>query len=136
VWAGVGIRRSSGARYWIARARDAGRLTNRTGITLGLLLTAAGVAVPALLPHLAGLLVAAVLVGIGTGLITPPAFAALAAVRPPERIGQTMGSAEIGREFGDAGGCVPGRCSPTSTPARAHTTAWPPTHGPAGVDPL
>ena len=97
MWAGVGIRRSSGARCWIGRARDVGRLTDRTGITLGLLRTAAGLAVPALLPHLAGLLVAAVLVGNGTGLITPLAFAALAAVSPPERIGQTMGSAEIYR---------------------------------------
>ena len=48
---------------WIGRARDAGRLTDRTGITLGLLLTAAGLAVPAVLPHLVGLLGAAVLVG-------------------------------------------------------------------------
>ena len=51
-----------------------------------------------------GLLVAAVLIGVGTGLITPLASLALAAVSPPERLGQTMGSAEIGRELGDAGG--------------------------------
>jgi DHA1 family tetracycline resistance protein-like MFS transporter len=89
---------------WIGRARDTGRLTDRTGITLGLLLTAAGLAVPALLPHLPGLLTAALIIGAGTGLITPLAFAALAATSPPERIGQTMGSAEIGRELGDAGG--------------------------------
>ena len=37
-------------------------------------------------------------------MITPLAFAALAAVSPPERLGQTMGAAEIGRELGDAGG--------------------------------
>jgi MFS family permease len=89
---------------WIGRARDTARLTDRTGITLGLLLAAAGLAVPTLLPHLVGLLAAAVAVGIGTGLVTPLAFAALAATSPPERIGQTMGSAEIGRELGDAGG--------------------------------
>ena len=43
-------------------------------------------------------------IGVGTGLITPLAFAALAAASPPERLGQTMGAAEIGRELGDAGG--------------------------------
>ena len=53
---------------------------------------------------LVGLLGAAVLIGVGTGLITPLAFAALAAGSPPERLGQTMGAAEIGRELGDAGG--------------------------------
>ena len=31
-------------------------------------------------------------------------FAHLAATTPPERIGRTMGSAELGREAGDAGG--------------------------------
>ncbi|MFC4083779.1 hypothetical protein [Amycolatopsis samaneae] len=46
----------------------------------------------------------AVAIGAGTGLVTPLAFAALAAGTPPERLGQTMGSAEVGRELGDAGG--------------------------------
>lgn len=59
---------------------------------------------PALLPDLAGLLIAAVVVGLGTAVITAVAFAALAAGSPPERLGQTMGAAEIGRELGDAGG--------------------------------
>jgi hypothetical protein len=31
-------------------------------------------------------------------------FAALAANSPQERLGQTMGAAEVGRELGDAGG--------------------------------
>ncbi|MFF5084452.1 MFS transporter [Actinoplanes sp. NPDC000266] len=88
---------------WAGRALDSGRLTLRTGLTAGLLLTAAGMAA-AVLPGLAGLLVAAVLTGAGTGLITPLGFAALAASTPPERLGQTMGSAELGRELGDAGG--------------------------------
>ena len=44
------------------------------------------------------------LIGAGTGLITPLGFAALAASTPPERLGQTMGAAELGRELGDAGG--------------------------------
>jgi hypothetical protein len=32
------------------------------------------------------------------------AFAHLAGTAPPERLGQTMGAAEVGRELGDAGG--------------------------------
>ncbi|MEU2653758.1 MFS transporter [Streptomyces sp. NPDC007325] len=85
------------------RALDAGRLTTGTGLTTGLLLTAAGLAA-AMLPGLVGVLLAAVLIGTGTGLITPLGFAALAASTPEERMGQTMGSAELGREIGDAGG--------------------------------
>ncbi|MFI6599487.1 MFS transporter [Nonomuraea sp. NPDC050536] len=85
------------------RALDAGRLTTGAGIFTGLLVTAAGLGC-AVLPGLAGLLTAAVLIGAGTGLITPLGFAALAASSPSERLGQTMGSAELGRELGDAGG--------------------------------
>ncbi len=40
----------------------------------------------------------------GPGLITPLGFAALAASTPQARLGQTMGTAELGRELGDAGG--------------------------------
>lgn len=43
-------------------------------------------------------------VGAGTGMITPLGFAALATASPAERLGQTMGAAELGRELGDAGG--------------------------------
>ncbi|MEU3985839.1 MFS transporter [Streptomyces sp. NPDC026672] len=85
------------------RALDEGRLTLRGGLTAGLLLTAAGLGC-ATLPGLAGVLTAAVLTGAGTGLITPLGFAALAASTPAERLGRTMGSAELGRELGDAGG--------------------------------
>ncbi len=85
------------------RALDHGRLSPRTGMVVGLISTAAGLAA-ATLPGPAGVLAAAVLVGAGTGLITPLGFAALAAAAPPERLGQTMGSAELGRELGDAGG--------------------------------
>ncbi|WP_443050774.1 MFS transporter [Streptomyces sp. H27-D2] len=52
------------------RALDTGRITARTGITIGLLTTAAGLAC-AMLPGLAGVLTAAALIGVGTGLITP-----------------------------------------------------------------
>ncbi|MEU5594982.1 MFS transporter [Streptomyces sp. NPDC020298] len=85
------------------RALDDGRLTTRTGLAAGLSVTAAGLAC-ALLPGLAGILGAAALIGVGTGLITPLGFAALAASTPTERLGQTMGAAELGRELGDAGG--------------------------------
>ncbi|MET7622457.1 MFS transporter [Streptomyces sp. NPDC005408] len=85
------------------RALDAGYLTARTGIAIGLLTAATGLAC-AMLPGLVGVLLGAALIGIGTGLITPLGFAALAASAPQERLGQTMGSAELGREIGDAGG--------------------------------
>nr|WP_240361352.1 MULTISPECIES: MFS transporter [unclassified Streptomyces] len=85
------------------RALDGGRLTARGGITAGLLITAAGLA-GAMLPGLLGVLSGAALIGVGTGLITPLGFAALAASTPTERLGQTMGAAELGRELGDAGG--------------------------------
>ncbi|WP_405982406.1 hypothetical protein [Streptomyces sp. NBC_00158] len=50
------------------------------------------------------MLTAAALIGVGTGVITPLGFADLVASTPEERMGQTMGSAELGRELGDAGG--------------------------------
>ena len=81
------------------RARDDGR----TGMAAGLILTAAGCAA-VLIPGVPGLVTAAILIGIGVGLITPIGFAHLAATTPTERLGQTMGSAEVGRELGDAGG--------------------------------
>lgn len=85
------------------RALDAGRLTVRSGLAAGLCVTAAGLAC-AMLPGLSGILIGAALIGAGTGLITPLGFAALAASTPQERLGQTMGAAELGRELGDAGG--------------------------------
>ncbi|MGW2825622.1 MFS transporter [Streptomyces sp. NPDC001443] len=88
---------------WAGRAVDAGRLTTRTGLTAGLAITAAGL-LCATLPGLTGVLTAAVVIGAGTGLITPIGFAALAGGTPEERMGQTMGAAGLGRELGDAGG--------------------------------
>jgi MFS family permease len=85
------------------RALDAGKLTTRTGIAVGLGLAAVGL-VCAALPGVVFLLIAAALIGAGTGVITPLGFAALAASTPQERLGQTMGTAELGRELGDAGG--------------------------------
>jgi MFS family permease len=85
------------------RALDTGRLSAGAGIATGLLLAAAGLCCAAV-PGLGGVLLAAVLIGVGTGLITPLGFAALAASSPESRLGQTMGTAELGRELGDAGG--------------------------------
>lgn len=85
------------------RALDAGRITARGGLTVGLLTAATGLGC-ATLPGIVGVLLAALLIGAGTGLITPLGFAALAASTPPARLGQTMGTAELGRELGDAGG--------------------------------
>jgi MFS family permease len=85
------------------RAADAGRLTLPAGIRLGIALTATGLAAT-LLPDWAGMVVTAVVVGAGCGLITPLAFTMLARSTPQERLGQTMGAAEIGRECGDAAG--------------------------------
>jgi MFS family permease len=84
-------------------ARDDGRIGDRTGLATGLVLTAAGCAA-VLIPGIAGLITAAILIGMGVGLITPIGFAYLAATAPKERLGQTLGSAEVGRELGDAGG--------------------------------
>jgi MFS family permease len=105
------------------RALDEGRLSTRSGLTAGLLLTAAGLAC-AMLPGLTGILTGAVLIGAGTGLITPLGFAALAVSTPAERLGQTMGTAELGRELGDAGG-------PLLVAAVATTTTL--THGYAAL---
>ncbi len=88
---------------WAGRALDDGRLSTLNGLTAGLAIGAAGLAA-ATLPGLVGVLAGAALIGVGTGLITPLGFAALAASTPKERLGQTMGTAELGRELGDAGG--------------------------------
>ena len=87
----------------VGHARDDGRIGDRAGLATGLVLAAAG-CVAVLIPGTAGLVTAAVLIGIGVGVITPIGFACLAAGTPAERLGQTMGSAEVGRELGDAGG--------------------------------
>jgi MFS family permease len=89
---------------WAGRARDRERISDGTGMAAGLTLAAAGMAVAAVVPGIAGIAVAALAIGAGTGLATPLGFAHLAAATPTERLGQTMGTAEIGRELGDAGG--------------------------------
>ncbi len=107
------------------RARDVGRLGEGPGMVAGLAVAAAGLITTALLPGLAGLLPAALLVGAGIGGATPLAFAALAGVAPPGRLGQTMGAAEVGREVGDAGGplVVAAAASAAALPAGLLTLA-------------
>lgn len=85
------------------RALDAGRVSVTAGIITGIVLTITGLAAAAL-PGLVGLLCSAVVIGLGCGIITPLAFTMLAESTPQERLGQTMGAAEIGRECGDAAG--------------------------------
>ena len=85
------------------RAADAGRVGLATGLMVGILVTGLGLALAAL-PGLVGLIGAAVVIGLGCGLITPLAFTMLARSTPEERLGQTMGAAEVGRECGDAAG--------------------------------
>ncbi|MGW4593269.1 MFS transporter [Amycolatopsis thermoflava] len=94
---------SSLVQPWAGRARDAGRLREGAGMAVGLAAAAAGLTVAALVPGIGGVLGAAVAIGAGVGLATPLGFAHLAATSPPERLGQTMGAAEVGRELGDAG---------------------------------
>ncbi len=88
----------------IGKMRDGHRISDNAGMTAGLLLTAGGVAIIALMPGPLTLFYSAAAIGAGVGAATPLAFAHLADSTPPERMGRTMGSAELGRELGDAGG--------------------------------
>ncbi|GAA4677940.1 hypothetical protein GCM10023215_08470 [Pseudonocardia yuanmonensis] len=86
------------------RAHDRGRLSARTALAAGFALMVGGFVLAATIPGIGALVASAVVLGLGVGVATPVAFASLAASSPPERLGQTMGSAEVGRELGDAGG--------------------------------
>lgn len=88
----------------VGRLRDRNRVTDNQGTTAGLLLIAAGVGLLAVAPGTVTIFVAAAAIGAGVGVATPLGFAHLADTTPPERMGRTMGSAELGRELGDAGG--------------------------------
>lgn len=88
----------------IGRLRDRGRVTTRVGSALGVVPAGVALLLLAVLPHAGVLFVAAAAFGATIGVVTPLAFAHLAASTPEERMGRTMGNAEIGREVGDAGG--------------------------------
>lgn len=86
--------------------RDRGRITVRVGAATGSGLIALSLLGIALLPHLAILIIASALGGIGIGAVTALGFASLASTTPAERLGRTMGTAELGRELGDASGPI------------------------------
>lgn len=89
---------------FVGRLRDSGRISTRAGSAAGLLMIAAGIAALTIIPTPITLYLSALIIGAGIGMATPLAFAHLAATTPPERMGRTMGNAELGRELGDAGG--------------------------------
>ena len=108
---------SSAAQPLVGSAHDRGRISVRGGTVGGLLLIAVGIALSAVTGHPAALVTTALFVGLGVGTATPVAFSHLAASTPPERMGRTMGSAELGRELGDAGGpLVAGAVATASVP--------------------
>jgi MFS family permease len=108
---------SSVVQPFVGAAHDRGRISVRAGAAAGLVLIAAGLGAAAASVHPVVLVIAAVLIGAGVGMATPVAFAHLAASTPPARMGRTMGSAELGRELGDAGGpLVAGAVATASVP--------------------
>lgn len=88
----------------VGRLRDEGRIATRTAVTMGLSAMTIGLLAAATVPNITTLFTSAAVIGLGIGITTPLAFAHLAASTPPERLGRTMGAAELGRELGDAGG--------------------------------
>jgi MFS family permease len=95
---------SSLIQPFIGRLRDTGRIGARSGIAGGLLLITLAVTSVALVPFPVVIYLAALCLGAGIGATTTLGFTHLAATIPPERMGRTMGTAELGRELGDAGG--------------------------------
>ena len=89
---------------WVGTLRDRGAVSDRAGTVIGLSTLAVGVLTAAAPWGPVGLYSAAVIIGAGIGVVTPYAFASLADTTPPERMGRTMGSAELGRELGDSAG--------------------------------
>lgn len=87
----------------VGRLIDARRLGIRRGIPLGLQLIVGGLLL-ATVGGVPALYVSAVALGAGIGAVTALGFTHLATTTPPERLGRTMGTAELGRELGDAGG--------------------------------
>jgi MFS family permease len=87
----------------VGRLVDARRLGVRLGIPLGLLLISVGLLLPAI-PTVWALYLSAIVLGSGIGVVTALGFTHLATTTPADRLGRTMGTAELGRELGDAGG--------------------------------
>lgn len=95
---------SAAIQPWAGKLKDEALISSHAGMVGGLLLIAAGLSIAAAWPSTSALFACAVLAGLGIGIATPLGFAHLAASTAPERMGRTMGSAELGREMGDAGG--------------------------------
>lgn len=93
------------AQPWVGRRHDHGQLPVWAP-SAALLAAGTGFALAVAFPGPGGICAAAVLVGAGVAVVTPVGFSQLAASTPPERLGRTMGAAEVGRELGDAGGPV------------------------------
>jgi MFS family permease len=89
---------------WIGKRRDRRGISDARGMRAGLVLTASGIGIVAVAPGSITVFIAAVLIGAGVGAATPLAFSHLADNTPQDRMGRTMGAAELGRELGDAGG--------------------------------
>ncbi|WP_426724428.1 MFS transporter [Curtobacterium flaccumfaciens] len=88
------------------RLHDAGRLGTGVAGVAGTAAVAAAFLVVAVAPSAVAVFIAALLAGAGVATLTPVAFAHLAGTTPPDRLGRTMGSAELGRETGDAVGAT------------------------------
>ncbi len=87
------------------RLIDAGRLRPPVA-AVALASCAGGFLVALAVPGAPGIALGAVLVGAGVAIDTPLSFTLLTRSAPADRLGRTMGSAEVGRELGDAGGPV------------------------------
>ena len=90
------------AQPWVGRWNDTGRIRTRTASIAGTASVAFAFLLVGTLPGAVTILLAALLTGIGVAILTPVAFGHLAATSPPDRLGRTMGTAELGRETGDA----------------------------------
>lgn len=88
----------------VGRRHDRGRVSVPVAWAGAMAVAAAGLVALAVAPSAVSLLASAVAVGAMIGVVTPLAFAHLAASTPEEHLGRTMGNAELGREVGDAGG--------------------------------
>ncbi len=95
---------SSATQPLVGRLVDRVRSRRWEIISSGLVVTAGGFVLVAVVPSVVGIYLGALLIGVGIGATTPAAFTVLASSTPQHRLGRTMGNAELGREIGDAGG--------------------------------
>lgn len=89
---------------YAGRRHDAGVLSARTAFILAAVAMTVSLALLTLLPSAVTMLLGGILAGTGIGIATPIGFASLAATAPANRVGRTMGAAELGREAGESAG--------------------------------